>query len=223
MTATVERLLSGRAETGGSAPGSSGRGPACLEPPSELVARARTGDPVALRRVLTAVLPVVARACRRVLGDGHPDLDDVAQQALTGFVQRLRFFRGDSSLAHFAERIAVYRALSWRRDAGVRRRVTITVPADELDAAPDRRPGPDAELAASRVRALLLRAMDALPPAQAEALALHFLFDHTVAEIAAMAECPEETVRSRLRLGKQALRARISEDPGLAPLQEVLA
>jgi len=76
---------------------------------------------------------------------------------------------------------------------------------------------------ASRVRAALLSAMDALPPAQAEALALHFLFDHTVAEIAAMADCPEETIRSRLRLGKRTLRALIGRDARLASLREVLA
>jgi RNA polymerase sigma-70 factor, ECF subfamily len=188
-----------------------------------LAAEAQRGDAAAMRALLTALVPVVARACRRVLGDRHPDLDDVAQQALTGFVQRLRFFRGDSSLSHFAERIAVYRALTWRRDAGVRLRLTVPVPADELEATPHGGPSPDAEAAASRVRALLLIALDSLPASQAEALALHFLFDHTVAEIAAMADCPEETVRSRLRLGKQALRERISNDARLASLREVLA
>jgi RNA polymerase sigma-70 factor (ECF subfamily) len=194
-----------------------------VSPSEGLAARAQTGDRTALRVLLTAISPVVARACRRVLGERHPDLDDVAQQALTAFVQRLRFFRGDSSLAHFAERIAVYRALTWRRDVGVRLRMAVSVPSDELETAPDGGPGPDAEVAARRVRAALLTAMDALPAAQAEALALHFLFEHTVPEIAAMVDCPEETVRSRLRLGKQALRARISQDARLALLREVLA
>jgi RNA polymerase sigma-70 factor (ECF subfamily) len=205
----------------------SDRGPAAersvIAPPPGLASRAQAGDRAALRAILIEVSPAVARACRRVLGDGHPDLDDVAQQALTGFVLRLRFFRGDSSIAHFAERIAVYRALTWRRDAGVRLRLAVPVPSDELETAPASGPGPDAQVAASRVRAALLAAMDALPAPQAEALALHFLFDHTVAEIAAMADCPEETVRSRLRLGKQALRARIRQDARLALLREVLA
>jgi RNA polymerase sigma-70 factor (ECF subfamily) len=204
------------------APGPSAPPPVYVDPPAALVTRAQSGDRAALRALLTVVSPVVARACRRVLGDRHPDLDDVAQQALTGFVQRLRFFRGDSSVAHFAERITVYRALTWWRDARVRLRMTVAVAPDELETRPSGGPAPDAELAASRVRALLLTAMEALPPAQEEALVLHFLFDHTVAEIAAMADCPEETVRSRLRLGKQALRTRITEDVRLRPLREVL-
>jgi RNA polymerase sigma-70 factor (ECF subfamily) len=66
----------------------------------------------------------------------------------------------------------------------------------------------------------LLEALEALPPPQAEALALHFLFDHTVPEIAGMLGVPPETVRSRLRLGKQALRARIVSDTRLAALLE---
>jgi RNA polymerase sigma-70 factor (ECF subfamily) len=222
VTITVERLQGRPDDAPAPVAGPSAAQPVCLSAPEALADRARQGDRAALRGLLVAVSPVVARACRRVLGDRHPDLDDVAQQALTGFVQRLRFFRGDSSIAHFAERIAVYRALTCRRDAGVRLRMTVPVAPDELETAPDGGPGPDAQVAASRARALLLAAMDSLPRPQAEVLALHFLFDHTVAEIAAMADCPEETVRSRLRLGKKALRARISEDSRLASLREVL-
>ena len=65
-----------------------------------------------------------------------------------------------------------------------------------------------------------MRALEALPDPQAEALALHFLFDHTVVEIAGMVGVPQETVRSRLRLGKQALRALITNDGTLAALRE---
>ena len=72
-------------------------------------------------------------------------------------------------------------------------------------------------------RELLLEALETLSPPQAEVLALHFLFDHTIGEIAGMMGTPEETVRSRLRLGKQSLRARIMRDPRLVPLREELS
>lgn len=181
-----------------------------------LIRPAVEGDRAAMRALLTAVAPVVARAARRVLGGRHADVEDVAQQALTAFVKRLPHFRGESSLRHFAERIAVYRALSARRETGVRQRLSSQVGAEPGDDAPS----PFAGTAARRRRALLMEALDAVPAPQAEALALHFLFDHTVAEIACMTGVPEETVRSRLRLGKQALRAKIVKDERLAALRE---
>jgi hypothetical protein len=51
---------------------------------------------------------------------------------------------------------------------------------------------------------------------------LHFLFDRTIAEIAAMTAAAEETVRSRLRLGKQALRSKIEKDGRFRALREGL-
>ena len=181
-----------------------------------LIRPAADGDRAAMRALLAAVAPVVARAARRVLGTGHSDVEDVAQQALAAFVRRLPHFRGESSIAHFAERIAVYRALSARRDDGARRRVTVPFAPDEIDELPS--PPGDTEEAGRR--ALLLEALDGVPAPQSEALALHFLFDHTVAEIAEILSIPEETVRSRLRRGKQALRAKIVKSERLATLWE---
>src|SRR5215218_497134 len=43
-----------------------------------LVTAAAAGDRAAMRDLLVAVAPVVARAVRRVMGRGHPDVDDVA-------------------------------------------------------------------------------------------------------------------------------------------------
>ena len=174
-----------------------------------------------MRALLLAVAPQVARAARRVLGRSHPDVEDVGQQALAALVERLPLFRGESSVAHFAERIAVYRALTARRNAGVRRRfATELLPPEIVSAATDAAVSPFAGAVEQARRAQLLEALDALPAAQAEALVLHFLFDHTVAEIAAMTGAPDETVRSRLRLGKQALRVKIERDVRLGALRE---
>jgi hypothetical protein len=87
------------------------------DPIAAQIPRALAGDPAAMRALLLAVAPVVLRAARRLLGRGHPDVEDVAQVALVGLVERLPTFRGESSVAHFAERIAVYRALTARWSA----------------------------------------------------------------------------------------------------------
>ena len=141
-----------------------------------LVGPAVRGDRAAMRALLIALAPVVARAARRVLGTRHPDLDDVGQQALAALVRRLASFRGESSVAHFAERIAVYRALSARRDAGARRRLAEEAARERACSSPA---ADGSEPARS---GLLLEALDTLSPEQAEALTLHFFFDHTVPE-----------------------------------------
>ena len=197
-------------------------GPRPDDPLSGLVRPAVAGDRGAMRELLKAVAPLVARAVRRVMGRGHPDLEDVAQQVLSGFVERLPSFRGESSVSHFVERIALYRALTARRDADLRGRLVVVVSGEELErSAPDGMPAEVLDTR-DRVRGALLDALDGMPPAQAEALALHFLFDHTVPEIAIMLGAPQETVRSRLRHGKRLLRARIEADRRLADLWEDL-
>ena len=71
---------------------------------------------------------------------------------------------------------------------------------------------------ASRRRALVRRLLDDLPEVIAEALALHFILDHTVEEIAAATAVPANTVWSRLRLGKRALRRRLEGDVHLTEM-----
>jgi RNA polymerase sigma-70 factor (ECF subfamily) len=75
-----------------------------------------------------------------------------------------------------------------------------------------------AEVMAGRRRELVRQLLDQLPEPIAEALALHFVLGYTVDEIASVSSVPSETVWSRLRLGKQALRRRLGNDRRLADL-----
>jgi RNA polymerase sigma-70 factor (ECF subfamily) len=63
--------------------------------------------------------------------------------------------------------------------------------------------------------------LDSLPDVIAQALALHFILGHTVDEIAEATSSPPNTIWSRLRLGKQALRRILSENADLRELFEV--
>jgi len=84
------------------------------------------------------------------------------------------------------------------------------LPGDELS--------PLATTVASRRRVLVRQLLDELPEPIAEALALHFILDHTVEEIADASSVPANTVWSRLRLGKQALRRKLAADAHLAEM-----
>ena len=72
-----------------------------------------------------------------------------------------------------------------------------------------------------RRRELVQQLLDELPDVLAEALALHFAFGYTVEEIAAAASISANTVWSRLRLGKQALRRKLGRDAQLTELFEL--
>jgi RNA polymerase sigma-70 factor (ECF subfamily) len=86
---------------------------------------------------------------------------------------------------------------------------------EDLVADPD---GPEELLlraqASAAVRALLLT----LPQPQAETLALHTVAGCTLAEIAASTSAPLQTVKSRLRLARQALRHKLDGTPALLEL-----
>jgi RNA polymerase sigma-70 factor (ECF subfamily) len=171
----------------------------------DLAARAATGDPAATRQLLTLVTPAVLRSVRLVLGSKSPDVEDVTQQALMAFVEALPNFRGECHPAGFAARITVHTALSYRRRAARLRAVAYET-AELADATERRRaPHDDAGTAAYQrrcVRDLLAR----LPREQAEVMALHIVLGHSLLEVSQSTSIPLNTVKSRLRLAKQALR-----------------
>jgi DNA-directed RNA polymerase specialized sigma24 family protein len=70
----------------------------------------------------------------------------------------------------------------------------------------------------ARRRDLLRSLIDLLPEEQAETIGLRFMLGCSLREVAESTGVPEDTVRSRLRLAKEALRRRIEEDPAAADL-----
>jgi RNA polymerase sigma-70 factor (ECF subfamily) len=64
--------------------------------------------------------------------------------------------------------------------------------------------------------ALLRGLLEIIPQEQAEALALRTMLGWSLQEIAAASAVPLNTVRSRLRLAKEALRSKIEADSSLA-------
>ena len=188
-----------------------------------LARAALDGDVGALRTLVTSVTPSILRMVRRVIGASHPDVEDVAQECAVEFVTALRRFRGESSIRHFATRVALRTAMNARRRQRAAKRNHGLASELEADETAGEGAPPDA-LVASRVGAQLARELcDALPPPQAEALALHCVLGYTMSEVAAICGAPLETVRSRLRSAKTALVALALADPRLRDLVEETA
>ncbi|MET0791704.1 MAG: sigma-70 family RNA polymerase sigma factor [Polyangiaceae bacterium] len=189
---------------------------------AEFAALARlagTGDPVATRRFLDRVWPTLARVVNGVLGARHPEVDDVIQQSLIAVLQALSAFRGECHPAGYASRIALHVALHARRSAAVRRTRSQTlaqISASDPDAV-----WPGCEVSAERRKRALRDLLTDLPEEQADALALRVMLGWSLEDVAQATGAPLNTVRSRVRLAKEALRRRIEADPALSDELEV--
>jgi RNA polymerase sigma factor (sigma-70 family) len=168
------------------------------------------GDSEAGRTLVSAVGGAVLRAVRMVLGPGHCDVEDAAQDAMIGFLEGLRRFRGESTVAHFAGRVAVLTAMAMRRRQQTRERWIVADEAEGCRAPAGSESSPFTRLEAARRRETVRRLLDELPEPIAEAVALHFMLGYTVQEVAAAVHVPVNTVWSRLRVGKERIREKLA-------------
>jgi RNA polymerase sigma-70 factor (ECF subfamily) len=91
----------------------------------------------------------------------------------------------------------------------------------DLDSVATDELGPEALAVRGSLAPVVRELLDTLPQPLADAFALHTVLGYTVVEIAEASGAPIETVRSRLRLARQALRKRILADGMLREVAEV--
>jgi RNA polymerase sigma-70 factor (ECF subfamily) len=161
------------------------------------VVAAAAGNRVAAESVCRELLPRV-RNLVRYLVRGDTRVDDIAQEALIAVLRGLGTYRGDGRFEAWVDRVVARSTF-----ATLRRFRAETQPGVENVAERERDPVPSAPYDERRD---LAAALDQLPPEQRQALILHFSVGMTVPEIAEAIAAPFETVRSRIRLAKAALR-----------------
>jgi RNA polymerase sigma-70 factor, ECF subfamily len=186
---------------------------------AELARAAASGNVAATQALLKALAPGMIRSAHAVMGRAHPDVDDVIQQSLIGLVQALPAFRGECSPPHFAARIVARTAVAATHRAkvrGDRRDDSLEVDGFESDGQV-----PQERIDAERRRAVVQELLTELPEEQAETLALRVVMGFSLGEVADATGTPLNTVRSRIRLAKEALRKRIDGDQRLKGMLEV--
>jgi RNA polymerase sigma-70 factor (ECF subfamily) len=180
-----------------------------------VAARAAAGAPDAQRTLLAEIGSPLLRTVRAVLGTGHPEVEDVLQDAMAAVHTALPGFRGECTTLHFACRIAVQTAMNARRRTRFRSRHVSATPDEELVEIAGGGPSPAELVAGARRREALRELLCELPDAQAEVLALHTVLGYTVEETAEAIGVPLNTVRSRLRTALTKLRERVQADVAL--------
>ena len=102
--------------------------PPASDPLKELGRRALAGDTDAIRALVRTVGPPMLRAIRKIAGVPPQEVEDVLQESVEGLLEALRSFRGESSLMHFACRVAVLTAMNARRRSAVREQLSLDGP-----------------------------------------------------------------------------------------------
>jgi RNA polymerase sigma-70 factor, ECF subfamily len=183
---------------------------------ADLARRALIADPGALRELLRKLAPHLRRVVREILGPGN-DADDCLQETLVAITNALPTFRGDSTILHYSIRIAIRCAVHARRRSRFNRRRRDRV--FQLERALISQETSSGERAfASRKLAVLRELLDQLPAGQAHTFALHAVLDYSPKEISAMTRVPVNTVRSRIRLAREAMRRHIEDNSTLSEL-----
>jgi RNA polymerase sigma-70 factor (ECF subfamily) len=132
---------------------------------------------------------------------GDADADDVAQDALSLAYRKLGSYKGEGKFSSWVDRIVVRSAFAHLRRTKARQEVRVEE-VEEAEALPGENGSSD-----YLARRRLVAALDVLQEDQRIALVMHHVLEMSVPEIAAEVSAPEETVRSRLRLGRARVRS----------------
>ena len=164
---------------------------------ADLVARARQGDPRAFEALVSRHMRGVLNLAYRIVSD-RDAAEDVAQESLINAYRQLPRFRGDAGFATWLYRITVNEARMHLRSAKRRQARTEKLGLWES-------PGAETTEIAEE-GGPLTELLQELPEKQRVALALFYLQELSLQEIADAAGAPTGTVKAWLSRGRTRLR-----------------
>ena len=164
-----------------------------------LAASARTGSRLALGQLAARIQPRLLGHARRLTGDTEAARDAV-QEAWVEIVRGLPRLDDTTAFPAWAFRIVSRRCARWVRGQQRKRRLDAAYAAEPLAVVT----ADGGERASDATR--MARAIAALPPDQRAAIALFYLEDLSVAEIAVALDVPAGTVKTRLMHAREKLR-----------------
>jgi RNA polymerase sigma-70 factor (TIGR02960 family) len=191
------------------------------------LARARAGDEEAFRELTEHHRRELQLHCYRILGSVQ-DAEDLVQETLLAAWRSLETFEGRSSVRAWLYRIATNLCLNALRarsrrpqqgqtvaDSPAPTRLTEPIwlepyPDLLLEEIPDRSPEPPARYEAREsIELAFIVALQRLPPRQRAALVLRDVLGFRTAEVAAMLDTGEASVKGTLQRARAALEARL--------------
>jgi RNA polymerase sigma-70 factor (ECF subfamily) len=192
------------------------RGPAQREPrpDAELIEAVVRGDGAVAGELYDRLVHTVDQTLFRVLGRRESDHEDLVQSAFEQIVKTLttRRFAGACSLKTWASSVATHVGLnalrSRRRERGVFDRRDSDAPP------PSSNDNPERDIALRREIETVRTELASMNEGRAEALFLHDVLGHDLAEIAALTGVSIAAAQSRLVRGRHELMERLGHAKG---------
>jgi RNA polymerase sigma-70 factor (ECF subfamily) len=182
------------------------------------IAKAAThGDQPEIRNLLQAIASSVRRTCRGILGSVHPDLEDAIQDSLIGVVHALGAWRAEADFSSYVAKITFRVAIDYKRRSRRRERLD----AGEIEQLTDSAGDPGKHEGEGERRAMLLGLIHELSPPQAESLLLRFILGYSLEETASIMDVSMNTAKTRIRLGKNALRRKLQRSRRASKLYSI--
>ncbi len=144
---------------------------------------------------------------RFILGfcNNHSEAEDLLQEVFIKIIKGLHNFKGDSRFSTYFFTVARNCCIDRHRKKSRILEKDLDKEIVENFKHPETH-SPSDNIERSETRAIILEAVNKLPPEQKEAFLLKEESGATIAEIAKIAGCPENTIKSRLRYAVQSLR-----------------
>ena len=185
---------------------------------AELVACARRGDREAFRQIMRRGNQRLFRIARGVLND-DAEAEDAVQEAWTAAFAKLHGFRGEASLLTWMTRIVLNECY------GRLRRRKPTVGIEQIEAAQQHGDGrvlmfpnrygsedPAADASRAQMRALIERAVAALPEPFRVVFVMRDIEECSIEETASALGIRTETVKTRLHRARRLLRTALHDN-----------
>jgi len=191
-------------------PPASGSAPYRDADDASLVERCRTSrDDAAFAELVRRHRNHVFRLAVSILGQGFAhEAEDVAQDVMMRVYHGLGSFRSESSFGSWVYRIAFNQALNFKTRMRYR---APHVSDTALAVLPSADAGADDQIQSAQRRRAVMECTAELPEVYQSALRLHYWLGSSVAEISALLDVPENTVKSYMHRARQLLRAMLSE------------
>lgn len=173
--------------------------------PQELLDRCKGGDQGAWRELVEVTYRDVYTLCLRILGDPD-DAVEATQDAYLKAWRGLGGFRGDSMFTTWLYRVATNAALSKHRSRKRRRTHEMGAEDEFLTQMPSEGSSTEAAAGARVDVARLEVALQALPPANRQAVVLRDVYGLSIEEIAKEMKCTETAAKVRVHRGRKKLK-----------------
>lgn len=175
----------------------------------DLAAACAGGDRDAQKQLISLIFDTVTATVSYALNN-HIFAQDLVQEALVEVLQSMKYFRAECALTTWARRISMRLVYGKIRTFRKKQKQLQSYVTDETAA-----PLGEQVISTKELRLQINAAISTLPIKQQQVIRLKYVHEHSILEIAQIVQSPPETVRDRLKVGKNRLKRLLANNPTL--------